>query len=725
MQSVRTLACASPARRVLLIAGGLTLAACDPDKGTPTEATTDTDTAPTTDTAEAWPETIGVRVTDEDGAPVEGAVVMMGGWSAADWVTTDVAGEAAVPVVDAGTREQYLLAGKEGWFSGGTVLDFDAPAPASIEIAMRLLPDEDNPDYAFLPGGDGSSPDTSECGHCHWPIGDDWAGSAHATAASSPAVWDIYTGSASGTEDEAACVAQGGWWSEGQSPGEAGEVIPRCYLGAGVLPWLHDDCGGSAQPACDHPDQRASLAHFGSCGDCHSPAFDGATPGRIDLAAATGVAFEGVTCDFCHKVQSVNPGTSPGLDGGIELLRPSAPSVLPNLEHEPITFGPYPDVIVPIMNGTYTPQFREAEWCASCHEYAQPALHPDESTLVDTDRWPDGVPVFETFSEFSASSMSDTLNCQSCHMLFLDEESSTYDITPQGLEPSTDQGWLRELGEVRHHGFSSDGLSGPSLAIALVEVDDEIEATVTVTNAAAGHAVPTGEPMKQLLVRVSAHNGDGDGVAASGGQVIPDMGGLVLSGEIDAGVTITGAELTFDGATIEGAEGLHVRFARPTGAWDDYAGPGTAGFSSDGLTAEDKGIALTGFLGEVAVSSVDGSTVFLAGPAPATEAGDRVYLVGSDDDAGAPGWLYAKVLLDASGARGVAHYRAVSVASDNRIAPSAAGTSVHRFAAPAASESLTVEATLIRRYRGAPVADAYGWDRGDEVLSTTSETTSP
>jgi len=81
--------------------------------------------------------------------------------------------------------------------------------------------------------------------------------------------------------------------------------------------------------------------------------------------------------------------------------------------------------------------------------------------------------------------------------------------------------------------------------------------------------------------------------------------------------------------------------------------------------------------------------------------------------------------VDANGARGVAHYRAVSVASDNRIAGGATGTSVHRFPAPAAGETLTVEASLVRRVRAASVADVYGWDRGDEALTTASETTSP
>ena len=62
----------------------------------------------------------------------------------------------------------------------------------------------------------------------------------------------------------------------------------------------------------------------------------------------------------------------------------------------PPRLAPVQVVIVPIMNGSHMPQFSESEWCSACHEYAQPALHPDQS--LDAERWPDGIPVFETWS---------------------------------------------------------------------------------------------------------------------------------------------------------------------------------------------------------------------------------------------------------------------------------------------------------------------------------------
>jgi hypothetical protein len=659
------------------------------------------------------------RVLDAAGEPIAGAHVLMGGWTEDRWVQTDEDGLATVGVADGGWTEQYLLAGKEGWSSGGVRLDFDE-LPSLAEIELLALPEEDNLDYHFQPGGDGSSPDTSECGHCHWTIGDDWAGSAHAEAASSEHAWDLYTGSALSLSEED-CTSLSGWISEGRVPGSESETAEHCYTGHGVLPWLHESCGGVGQPACDHPDESDTLESFGSCADCHAPAIDGGTPGHMDLAQATGVGFEGVTCDLCHKIQSVEPGTRPGLDGAIALLRPSEETFLPNQEYRPITFGPYPDVIVPIMNGSYAPQFSESEWCSGCHEYAQPALHPDQS--LDVDRWPDGIPVFETWSEYSASDFDGLMSCQDCHMPALDEESSTYDITPLGLEPSIDQGWMREDGEVRHHSFSREGMGSPGLIMEITEVDGELKVLVTVKNSAAGHAVPTGEPMKQLLLRVRALDEEGTEVMASGGQVVPDVGGYRAEAILGEDAQLEGRELTLVDSSLENGSGLVVRFIRPTGSWDDYEGPGTAHFSSGEWSAEEKGLELEEFLGEIALISLEGDVLTLADDPPETQEGDRIYVAAETDYAGESGWLYAKTLVDSDGARGVPHYRAVDVASDNRIAPGSSGTSEHYFALT--ESTLTIEATLLRRDRAAAVADPYGWDTADLLIRTTTEVVEP
>ena len=659
-----------------------------------------------------WSGSAQVRVVDPDGEPVAGAYALLGGAADEDWEVTDDEGLATVRVDDDGITDRWLVADKEGYTAGGVDLDDELGPTGVSEIVIFPLPDleEDNLAYAFQPGGTGESPDTSECGHCHRTIADDWSTSNHRGSASNPRVWDVYVG---GSDlDAEACAVRGGWMAEGQEPGVAGGSRTRCYVGAGVLRFLHEDCGAEGEDGCDHPDHAADLDTFGSCGDCHVPAFEGAQPGAIDFARSMGVAHdEGVTCDLCHKIRGMTPGPSPGRDGAIALQRPSEPTNIFGQEFDPITFGPYPDVPLGIMKGAYSSRFRDEAWCSACHEYARPALHPDQE--VDPERWPDGLPILETYSEYLASAYAATPDtCQGCHMIELDEESSTYDITTQGLTPSVDQGWFRALGEVRHHDFARVETEGYGLQMSLAEEDGAVVATVTVRNNHAGHALPTGAPMRQFVVLVEAADAEGDDVPAIGGQALPEDGGWRHRGEVDLDVSVDGPTLTFAGQAI--ADVQTARFVRPTATWDDYDGPGTGSF--DGLAPEDKGLPIHHVIAERAITAIAADTIDLAEPVEDLQPGDLVYLCDLTDLAGAPGWLYGKTFLDAAGTRGVPHYRAIDLAVDNRIAAGDASTTTHHFPVPEAGD-LTVTATLMYRRLRASVAAQYGWELEDEELA--------
>ncbi len=703
-----------PGLSASLLATGLALAlaGCGDGTGRPLPSDRDDDFGDDDDASGRWSGSAQVRVVDPDGTPVEGAFALVGGALEEDWEVTDEDGLATVHVDDDGITNRWLTADKEGYTAGGVDLDDELGPTGVSEIVIYPLPAaaDDNVAYAFQLGGNSESPDTSECGHCHRTIADDWATSSHRDSATNPLVWDVYVGGSG--RDAEACAAVGGWMAEGQEPGVAGGTVTRCYVGQGVLEFLHGDCGVEGEDGCDHPDHAADLEAFGSCGDCHVPAFEGVQPGAIDFARSAGVAHdEGVTCDLCHKIRGVTADSSPGRDGGIALQRPSEPTNIFGQEFDPITFGPYPDVPIGIMKGAYAAQFREDDWCGGCHQYARPALHPDQQ--VDPARWPDGLPILETYAEYLASSYAATPDtCQSCHMLELDEESSTYDITTQGLVPSVDQGWLRELGEVRHHDFARVETEGYGLTLSVDEEAGEVVATVTVRNNHAGHALPTGAPMRQFVVLVSATDAGGHDVPATGGRALPEDGGWRHRGVVGDDVAVAGPLLMFDESELRDIE--IARFVRPTGTWDDYAGPGTGSF--DGLAPEDKGLPVHHVLAERVVTSVTDDTVEIDHAVPDLRAGDLVYLCGPDDLAGAPGWLYAKSFLDADGVRGVPHYRAVDLAADNRIAAGEASITTHHFPVPESGD-LTVTATLVYRRLRASVAAQYGWEMEDEAVA--------
>jgi hypothetical protein len=248
-------------------------------------------------------------------------------------------------------------------------------------------------------------------------------------------------------------------------------------------------------------------------------------------------------------------------------------------------------------------------------------------------------------------------------------------------------------------------------------------ASVTARNVGAGHALPTGEPLRQLAVLVEATAGDAP-VAAIGGRAIDVAGGALAHGAIGEGVVVEGRQATFSGP-IAGAEAaLVLRFTRPTGAWADFEGPGVGWFSEPGRTAEEKGLPIHDLVGEVAVASVtpseDGASVVvtLAADPPAIEPGDVAYLVAEGQWAGAAGWLHAKVLADREGRSGVHHYQAVDIVRDNRLAAGGQSTTTHRFPAPGpGSPPLRVEARLVYRALADSVARRYAWPRRDLELA--------
>jgi len=347
-------------------------------------------------------------------------------------------------------------------------------------------------------------------------------------------------------------------------------------------------------------------------------------------------------------------------------------------------------------------------------------LAPADGPLLDRARWPDGLLVQETWTEWAASTYAPASTCPSCHMPAYTEDTGIGNLTDLG-RPGTAAGWLRAPGELRSHAFVSTeelGANAVDVRIALADgPDGSVEATVTLANIGAGHALPTGEPLRQVAVLVSATL-DGASVPVSGGSAVPDVGGSIAEGVLGAGATLAGDALTFDGALLDGAGALAVRFVRPTGGFEDYAGPGVGWFSDPARTAEDKGLPTFDFVEELAVAAAAGDTLTLARAPAVVLPGDVAFVVGAGDWAGTPGALYGKILVDRAGARGVHHYRAVAVASDHRIAAGAEASSIHLVPAPAAGEELAVTARVVYRRAAAGLGRVYGWAPEDLELAS-------
>ncbi len=623
------------------------------------------------------PGTALVRVT-LDGAPVEGARVMQGGTSTTAF--TDAAGLARIPLDEGVVGDLMVIASHPEARQRGEWLydDFEEP----VLLALRRF-GPDDPTYRFQdPGEPRRRNTTAQCGHCHLTINDAWFGSAHQRAAQNPIVHDIYAGTAAFADAET-CAANGGAWRIGRLPGRD-EPGGRCYLGDGLLPALNPECGDGP---CPDPQET------GGCADCHAPAIDGALGGR-DLLEARGIAHDyGISCDVCHRVEAVLDDGPPGIAGRLRLHRPSdaGPITLGAGGRLPLTFGPSHDSPNPRMGSVQRDHYRDARICSGCHELDAPA--------IDRGRWPDGrLPVQSTWSEWRDGPLADA-PCQSCHMPPEPGAANAADLQafPAALV-GIQAGWYRPPGAVRRHIWSGprvevdapDGMvqRAAALFVRPRREGDRIVAAVEVRNVGAGHALPTGEPMRQVLLTVDA-TCDGRPLPAVDGDVVPAWGGAVAT-------QIAGDDWRrWPAAQV----GDVIRVVQISEGWHDY--PGFGPFGDGTFSPAEKGMPVERFVGAAAVIAVEDGAVLTE---PALPEGDRAYLTRGGARAGAPGFGFARIMVDGAG-RIVPHFLARDVRSDNRLLPNGRWTSTHAFDA-AGCAAPTVVARL--EYR------AWPWDLGQQ-----------
>ena len=672
-------------------------------------------------------------------APLEGAIVMQGG--GVPLFTTGPDGTFSIELTDQVPGDPAVVATKVGFRTRGVEI-VRLPADDLVIELLEAKP-PDNQGYAFHPPGEGDPQNsTAFCDHCHTTFVQQYRTSAHAKATKDPLVQDLYAGVTEAAGNATACSALGGEWKTGLVPGTESDGALKCYVGGGVLPDLNAACGAPGDAACDDPALPAAKAPsaFGACADCHAPGIDGKAGGR-DLHDAVGTAYDaGNHCDVCHKARDVDLTKPPGVAGALVLQRPYEKlSDEPGAKTIPVMFGPLPDVANEFMGGSYQPTFREARFCAACHEQRQPALLPGSS--LDPARWPEGLPTLSTFSEWEASAFNDPgTPCQLCHMPPDDTGlQSTVDVT-NAENASLILGFVRPPDQIRKHIFRGPLEGSPRLIDSAMNLVLEVaqavgpggepvaNAKVTVQNLLAGHAIPTAEPMRALVLLVRAE-GCSQTWAASGGATIHDGGGFTARGEIGVDVTPTGASLAWPAGAQLAKPGMRARVVRPTGTYDDYAGIGF--FADPTLTPEEKGLELLAPVGEATVVSVANGDVVLDA-ALGTQPGDIVY-VGDQVPAsladggtsialaGAAGYTFAKTLVDPAGERHVHHYRAVDIASDNRVPPGGSAASDHTFAVPAGCSTGKVTATLV--YRPVPVhmARLRGWEAKDWIVAQRSE----
>ncbi len=205
-------------------------------------------------------------------------------------------------------------------------------------------------------------------------------------------------------------------------------------------------------------------SEFGSearkvCLRCHSP-----VAGMVDdFALIRKVSWEGITCDYCHSIREVT------LSAGNPKAR---------VEFSNVKSGPKKDSVSPAHGTAFSEVHTSSLACVSCHEYKNAQ----------------GFPVLTTYSEWSESPYAkQKMECQNCHMY-----SVRGDVVDPRVQRATSEGINLHQMPGSH---SVDQLNKAIRAQLSAEREgNRIKVSVKVTNAGAGHFVPTGSPLRQLIL---------------------------------------------------------------------------------------------------------------------------------------------------------------------------------------------------------------------------------
>ena len=241
------------------------------------------------------------------------------------------------------------------------------------------------------------------------------------------------------------------------------------------------------------------------CLGCHSPV--AVAIGDLDLIRK--VSWEGVTCDYCHSIVEVTTG---------------GPNPKAKVEFSLVKSGPSKDLSSPAHGTRFSSVHTSALACIVCHEY----------------RNAQGFSVLTTYSEWQESAYWKAgKDCQSCHM---------YTVKGNVVDPRVKRSTGLEINLHEIPGSHSIQQLNKALKADLLTAREggQLQVVVKVTNRGAGHYVPTGSPLRQLILEVRADSYDGRHFREERiyRRTVADQGGRVL--QVEPAAFVKGARVVSD-----------------------------------------------------------------------------------------------------------------------------------------------------------------------------------
>lgn len=242
----------------------------------------------------------------------------------------------------------------------------------------------------------------------------------------------------------------------------------------------------------DHPDKN------GNCALCHNPEAALDNNLDVDLRLINSRKTNGISCDFCHKIESIDQNPLKKGIEGIKVLRACK-------GQKDIRFGPIKDPIQPSKAEElkYNSLFKTSLSCAKCHDGSN-----------------GNVRIYSTFTEWLNSPASKRgVQCQSCHM---QPRKQTNTVTNQHVgkelyivDNQKIKRKRRPYYQIHSHSFLtknphdfrkkylnlkvSIGLKPSS---TLETGSKLLTVTATVENNNFGHSFPTGSPMRNAILLI-------------------------------------------------------------------------------------------------------------------------------------------------------------------------------------------------------------------------------
>jgi hypothetical protein len=445
--------------------------------------------------------TVSGTVTATGGGAIAGARVRVQ-TCLGEPIVTDLSGAFTI-AVPAGA---IVAAAADGYYNGcwkaaSTDCVVAAPGASGLTIALDPLPADDDPAHVFRP------PVT--CKACHQEIYEQWTHSAMGVTNRNRWVDNLYNGT-----------------DIAMPMGLPADPLNPPYFGF-LASHVRRNPNGSAKTLPDGtPDFR-----FGECANCHQPEYVGTSPTSTDFNRFSGADAHAVTCEFCHKIVDVDVSPDgirrPNLVVG-EHGSPAKTTMLRSPTEPWLVFGPFEDVTFDggtEMRAAHRTIVRSSRLCAACHEdHADPRDSNDDFR----ERY-DGPPSQTTYSEWAASDWAARgVQCQDCHMPLT------------GLDRFCNQvAFTRDQSQVRSHEFPGTTPEFLRSAVTLrahsSAADDVLTVRVAITNSGAGHDVPTGVTIRNLILVVTPTTKDGTVLAQlpmgeEGGPRVPDWGGAGSAG---------------------------------------------------------------------------------------------------------------------------------------------------------------------------------------------------